>query len=385
MPDDRRRMVVFAFIAICVCGVAVPATRSTPRAERRPSRRRPVSASSTNAAERDAIPVGERVLFRNTALGQGYGQVSPGSACELGRRPLHDTARVRAGRLCRWFRLVPDRGSRRLHEVSSAHLRRAFQRPPHTGARRHSQPHQSLTRTAGSPPSRSSCQVTRIRRDRSRRLTTLIDTASGAVLADLEQFAVTRDGKPFKAVDFNFWGVTFAADSNTFYATLGTGSEQLLIRGDAGARRAVVLRGGVECPAISPDGTRLAFKQRTTVDGVFGWRLATLDLQTLTDRLVPGELRSIDDQVEWLDDRSPALRRQRRRERAWRHERVEGQRRQRSGVGLVARRVFAVGLATRPAVSRRSSSLTDRRRPARSCRSRSRPPTARGCRCALRR
>ncbi len=38
------------------------------------------------------------------------------------------------------------------------------------------------------------------------------------------------------------------------------------------------------------------------MNGVFGWRIATLDLQTLTDRLVPGELRSIDDQVEWLDD-----------------------------------------------------------------------------------
>ena len=25
---------------------------------------------------------------------------------------------------------------------------------------------------------------------------------------------------PFKAADFNFWGVTFARDSNVFYATL---------------------------------------------------------------------------------------------------------------------------------------------------------------------
>ena len=42
-------------------------------------------------------------------------------------------------------------------------------------------------------------------------------------MADLETLQITRDGQPFKNADFNFWGVTFAQDSNTFYATLGTG------------------------------------------------------------------------------------------------------------------------------------------------------------------
>jgi hypothetical protein len=32
------------------------------------------------------------------------------------------------------------------------------------------------------------------------------------------------------------------------------------------------------------------------------WRLAVLDLQSLEDSVVAGELRSIDDQVEWLDE-----------------------------------------------------------------------------------
>jgi hypothetical protein len=132
-------------------------------------------------------------------------------------------------------------------------------------------------------------------------MTTIVDTAGGTTVGELEQFAVTRDGKPFKVVDFNFWGVTFASDSNTFYATLGTGNEQLLVRGDVRAKTAVVLRGGVECPAISPDGKRVAFKKRDVINGVFGWRLATLDLDTLADRVVTGETRSIDDQVEWID------------------------------------------------------------------------------------
>jgi hypothetical protein len=52
--------------------------------------------------------------------------------------------------------------------------------------------------------------------------TTLIEMATGKLLGDLEQFKTTRDGQPFAAADFNFWGVTFARDSNMFYATLMT-------------------------------------------------------------------------------------------------------------------------------------------------------------------
>jgi hypothetical protein len=131
--------------------------------------------------------------------------------------------------------------------------------------------------------------------------TVLLDTVSGRELAELERFVVTRDGRPIKAVDFNFWGVTFAPDSNRFYATLGTGGQFLLIEGDARQQTATVLRDGVECPSISPDGTRLAFKKRTHPDGRLVWRLAVLDLRTLADRVVESEPRSIDDQVEWLD------------------------------------------------------------------------------------
>jgi uncharacterized repeat protein (TIGR01451 family) len=53
---------------------------------------------------------------------------------------------------------------------------------------------------------------------------------------------------------------------------------------------------------LSPDGTRLAFKKR--VGGPIGgaWRFHVLDLQTMAETPL-GELRSIDDQIEWLDDR----------------------------------------------------------------------------------
>ena len=39
---------------------------------------------------------------------------------------------------------------------------------------------------------------------------TIIDMERGRRIADLEDFEVSRDGKPFESIDFNFWGVTFA-------------------------------------------------------------------------------------------------------------------------------------------------------------------------------
>jgi hypothetical protein len=128
--------------------------------------------------------------------------------------------------------------------------------------------------------------------------TTVIDMRSGRQVAQLERFDVTKDGQPFDAVDFNFWGVTFAADPNRFYATLGTGGDHYLVEGNLRRRTMRVLRDGVECPSLSPDGSRIAFKSRI---GDNRWRLHVLDLATLADHAV-AESRSIDDQVEWLDD-----------------------------------------------------------------------------------
>jgi len=130
--------------------------------------------------------------------------------------------------------------------------------------------------------------------------TTILNMKSGAQVAQLEQFAVTKDGKPFDAVDFNFWGITFVpGDSNRFYATLGTGGSHYLVEGDVAARSMRVLRDGVECPSLSPDGKQIAYKSRLG-DGE-EWRLRVLDVKTLDDHAL-AETRSIDDQVEWLDN-----------------------------------------------------------------------------------
>lgn len=129
--------------------------------------------------------------------------------------------------------------------------------------------------------------------------TYILDMGSGEVIAQLEQFHVTKDGRPIDAVDFNFWGVTFAKDPNRFYATLGTGSHHYLVEGNLRERSMRVLRDGVECPSLSPDGKQIGFKSRIGSEN--RWRLHVLDLATLEDHPV-AETRSIDDQVEWLDN-----------------------------------------------------------------------------------
>jgi hypothetical protein len=128
--------------------------------------------------------------------------------------------------------------------------------------------------------------------------TLLLDLGNRATVANLEEFNVIKDGNAFKSLDFNYWGVTFEQDSNFFYATLRTGGVNYLVRGDITSRTVTVLRGGVECPSLSPDGTRIAFKKMIARAD---WRLAVLDLATFEETAL-AETRSVDDQVEWLDN-----------------------------------------------------------------------------------
>lgn len=131
--------------------------------------------------------------------------------------------------------------------------------------------------------------------------TGIYDTHSGMLLKSLESFAVTREGEPYQAADINYWGVTFARDDNTFYATMYTDGHRYLVQGDLAARTVRTVRDHVECPSLSPDGTRIAFKAAVDGNPARGWRLAVLDLATqrVTDLT---ETRSVDDQAAWLDN-----------------------------------------------------------------------------------
>lgn len=131
--------------------------------------------------------------------------------------------------------------------------------------------------------------------------TLIVDTAQARVLANLEDFPITKDGQPFKRPDFNFWGVTFTSDARGFFATLSSGGQHYLVRGDLATRTATVLHDNVECPSLSPGADKVAYKKRFVVDGRIVWQFHVLDLRTMAEMPLP-EKRNVDDQIEWLDD-----------------------------------------------------------------------------------
>ncbi|MFF9374737.1 TolB family protein [Streptomyces griseoluteus] len=132
----------------------------------------------------------------------------------------------------------------------------------------------------------------------------IVDTRTGRLTPTLEAYRTVKDGRPYRAADVNFWGVTFAADDRTFYATMATRGSTYLVRGDLRARTLTTLHPNVECPSLSPDGTRIAYKKR--VKGApedAPWHLYVLNLDTGRETAL-AEPRSVDDQLVWRDNRT---------------------------------------------------------------------------------
>ncbi|KUJ58581.1 PD40 domain-containing protein [Streptomyces sp. NPDC093228] len=131
--------------------------------------------------------------------------------------------------------------------------------------------------------------------------TAIVDTTTGRLIPSLEQFRIVKDGRAYRSPDVNFWGVTFSADDRTFYATLATKGRTYLIRGDLTTNTVTTLHPNVECPSLSPDGTRIAYKKRVAgLPADAPWRLYVLDLRTMRETPLAEE-RSVDDQAVWRD------------------------------------------------------------------------------------
>jgi hypothetical protein len=128
---------------------------------------------------------------------------------------------------------------------------------------------------------------------------TVVYRTHAEAIGDVEQFRLVVDGKTVTAKDKNIWGVTFAGEDR-FYATAASGSKTWLVAGSLSARTLTALRQDAECPSLSPDGTKIAFKKHGKL-APGHWRLAVYDIATGRETLLAEE-RSVDDQAEWLDD-----------------------------------------------------------------------------------
>ena len=296
--DGRRRRARRLFLLVCAVALVSIAAYVTVTS---PAFRRSKSAAPSARHEMIAsVPDGPVILFRDASPGDVYGRIA------LLHLPLSEQPRLVSPLSCERVHYASGAGVCMVTDEARLPVRHLAYTFDRAFARHHTI---SLTgapiRARVSPDGRRAA-LTVFETGHSyadeafSTKTIIIDMSSGRTLADLEDFAVQKDGAPFKSVDFNFWGVTFREDGDGFYATLKTGKERYLVSGSVDARQAMVVRAGVECPSLSPDGKLIVFKKPLT--GEIGWRLHVLDLAAGTEHPLNQVRRSVDDQVDWFDD-----------------------------------------------------------------------------------
>lgn len=263
------------------------------------SQDRRTGPSSVRAVSTDTVADHDRVVFRNTASGDGYGLVaSVPLADPAGERAVTSVACDRvyataAAQMC----LHIDRG---VVTTFAATLRDG------DGTELRSWPLPGIpSRTRVSADSRLVAMTAFVTGESYGTVAfstqTTISTIDGTDYGNLEEFALMVDGERITAADRNLWGVTFAADDTTFYATAASAGRTWLVRGDLAGRTLTAVRESAECPSLSPDGSQVAYKKAVPGRAAPFWSIAVLNLGTGVETILP-EPGNVDDQVEWLDD-----------------------------------------------------------------------------------
>ena len=290
----RRSAIWIGLAAVLALGLATAYFLSV-----RAANTEAVSAAPTLAsADPAAILAAPHIVFRNSALGADYGVLAAVSAADPGGpRAVLGISCERAyavadGGVC----LTAKRGVVQKYGISTLDA----QLKPLRSATLAGLPSRARMSTDGSLVSTTTF-VTGHSYAQAAFSTETVVRRGGEVLGNVETWKATVDGRPLTAVDRNFWGVTFASDNDTFYVTAASGATTWLMRGSLRTKTMSSLRTDAECPSLSPDGTKVAYKKRLGSAKPGVWRLAVLDLNTGQETLL-AETRSVDDQVEWLDD-----------------------------------------------------------------------------------
>lgn len=294
-PGSNRRVVIF--VVVCLVSLGGAAAYAVSDLDR--YRDRIAEAPPLDKVPEASFADEPRIVFRNTAVGPEYGLVSTVSLADPGGpRAVTDLS-------CDRIDAVATRGSCLQSERGVVTRYRwldldadldVVDESPLAGmpSRTRLSPDGSLVASTAFVAGHSYTQV-------GFSTATVVREVGGDSWGNLERFQLILDGEEVSPADRNVWGVTFDPQGAGFYATVATGGTPYLVRGDLAKRTLTSVRAGAECPALSPDGSTLAYK-KDIGQGEVHWAVAVLDLASGTELVLDQEERSVDDQLQWLDD-----------------------------------------------------------------------------------
>ena len=295
MSLRTRLLALLAFTLVVVSAATAYAIQQRDQVERQ--RNTPPAAEVTTVAK---IESGPRIVFRHTGVDDSYGLIAmvpldePGGARAFVDIPCDRVAAWEGGAFC----LATERGvvtKFRAHVLGPDWAVQRSRPVPGIPSRTRVSPDASLVATTSFVAGHSYMSTG------FSTATEVHEIAGGQDWGNLERFTLTIGGREVRPADLNVWGVTFV-DNEVFYATAGSGDRTWLVRGDLDDRTLTSVTSDAECPAVSPDHTRVAFKIDLEPGAAKVWGLAVLDLASGERTVLQRGPRGVDDQAEWLDD-----------------------------------------------------------------------------------
>ncbi|WP_310529266.1 hypothetical protein, partial [Nocardioides sp.] len=266
------RAAAFITVVVAVAGGA-GAYAVQQRQDFQERRETPPSVAQTAANILQDAP---RIVFRHTGLDSSYGMVAMVSLAEpSGSRAFTN---VSCDRVAAWNGgascLVTERGvvtRFEAHQLDAAWQESSSRPLPGIPSRTRASADGTLVATTAfvsghSYMSTGFSTATEVR-----------EVGGGRDWGNLEDFALVLGGHRVDPADRNVWGVTFV-DDVTFYATVDTGGKTYLVAGNLESRTLTSVTTTAECPAVSPDRSRVAFKVDVDRGRAIVWQLAVLDL-----------------------------------------------------------------------------------------------------------